>query len=66
VERAEVTAPSTARVAILAHRSQTTGLIADAEIGECLTADVLARFFQPWELFFEAATGSPLSGEAAP
>jgi LmbE family N-acetylglucosaminyl deacetylase len=41
------------RAAILAHRSQTTGLIDDAEIGECLTADVLERFFQPWEIMIE-------------
>jgi LmbE family N-acetylglucosaminyl deacetylase len=37
------------RMAILAHRSQTTALIDDAEIGECLTAAFLERFFQPWE-----------------
>jgi LmbE family N-acetylglucosaminyl deacetylase len=41
------------RVAILAHRSQTTGLIDDADIGECLTRAVLERFFQPWEPFIE-------------
>jgi LmbE family N-acetylglucosaminyl deacetylase len=41
------------RAAILAHRSQTTALIDDAEIGECLTQAVLERFFQPWELFIE-------------
>jgi LmbE family N-acetylglucosaminyl deacetylase len=50
------------RAAILAHRSQTTDLIDDAEIGECLTPDVLARFFVPWEPFVEA--GEP--GETAP
>jgi LmbE family N-acetylglucosaminyl deacetylase len=41
------------RAAILAHRSQTTGLIDDAEIGECLTAAVLERFFQPWETLID-------------
>src|SRR5262249_10188282 len=39
------------RAAILAHRSQTTGLIDDATIGECLTPEMLARFFRPWEPF---------------
>jgi LmbE family N-acetylglucosaminyl deacetylase len=42
------------RAAILAHRSQTTGLIDDAEIGECLTPAVLERFFEAWEPFVEA------------
>jgi LmbE family N-acetylglucosaminyl deacetylase len=41
------------RRAILAHRSQTTDLIDDAEIGHCLTADVLDHFARPDELFFE-------------
>jgi hypothetical protein len=54
------------RAAILAHRSQTTGLIDDAEIGECLTPAVLEQFFQPWEPFIDVITASPLPGEAAP
>ena len=41
------------RAAILAHRSQTTALIDDAEIGHCLTEPVLDRFAQPWELLIE-------------
>jgi LmbE family N-acetylglucosaminyl deacetylase len=42
------------RAAILAHRSQTTGMIDDATISECLTDEVLEIFAQPWELFIEA------------
>ena len=41
------------RAAILAHRSQTTALIDDAQIAECLTADVLDLFFQPFEPLLE-------------
>lgn len=41
------------RAAILAHRSQTTPLIDDAEIGYCLTEPVLAQLTRPWELLFE-------------
>jgi LmbE family N-acetylglucosaminyl deacetylase len=40
------------RDSVLAHRSQTTGLIDDAQIGECLTPEVLARFFVPWDELF--------------
>lgn len=39
------------RAAVLAHRSQTTAMIDDATFSECLTAEVLARFFAPWEPF---------------
>lgn len=41
------------RAAILAHRSQTTALIDDAEVGACLTDAVLEGFFRPWESFVE-------------
>jgi LmbE family N-acetylglucosaminyl deacetylase len=43
------------RAAILAHRSQTTPLIDDADIDHCLTADVLTPFARGWELFMEAS-----------
>jgi LmbE family N-acetylglucosaminyl deacetylase len=42
------------RASVLAHRSQTTPMIDDAEIGHCLTDSVLERFFRPWELMIEA------------
>ena len=42
------------RAAILAHQSQTTGLIDDDPTGYCLTESVLAHFFRPWELLIEA------------
>jgi LmbE family N-acetylglucosaminyl deacetylase len=44
------------RAAILAHRSQTTPMIDDASIQECLPDTVLERFAEPWELFMEAAS----------
>jgi LmbE family N-acetylglucosaminyl deacetylase len=47
------------RASILAHRSQTTGMIDDAELGECLTADVLRPFFEPWEPFIEITASGP-------
>ena len=47
------------RAAILAHRSQTTALIDDAETGHCLTAPVLAQFAHPWELLFEVGADRP-------
>ena len=43
------------RAAIAAHRSQTTGLIDDDPAGFRLTAEMLARFDHPWEVFL----GSP-------
>lgn len=41
--------------AVMAHRSQTTGLIDDAAISKCLTEEVLAIFARPCELFIEAS-----------
>ena len=41
------------RAAVMAHISQTSGLIDDAAISECLTDEILAIFAQPWELFIE-------------
>ena len=41
------------RAAILAHESQTTGMIDDADISYCLSNAVLARFAEPCELFLE-------------
>lgn len=43
------------RAAVRAHRSQTTAMIDDAEIGHCLTGPVLAQLTRPWELFFKVA-----------
>jgi LmbE family N-acetylglucosaminyl deacetylase len=40
--------------AIVAHRSQTTNLIADDPSGFCLTASDLSRFDLPYEFFFES------------
>ena len=51
------------RASILAHRSQTTALIDDAEIGECLTTDVLERFFQPWEPFIDVGEAGQVASQ---
>ena len=42
------------RRAVAAHRSQTTDLIQDAPNGFRLTADFLALFDRPWEVYIEA------------
>ncbi|MGE3271365.1 MAG: PIG-L deacetylase family protein [Chloroflexota bacterium] len=55
---------SVKRAAILAHRSQTSSLIDDAEIGECLTPEVLARFYQLWEPFIEVGAATSDSRNA--
>ena len=43
------------RAAIAAHRSQTSDLIDDDPSGFRLTAEMLAHFTRPWELFLEQA-----------
>ena len=44
-------------VAIAAHRSQTTDLIADDSDGFRLLPHVLAHFTRPWEIFLEEQGG---------
>ncbi len=49
------TALGAKRRAVAAHRSQTTGLIADSTAPFCLPPEMLARAFRPWELYLDPA-----------